>query len=69
MINKIIDKALNLLEPYEQREHNKTDNVHWVEDDNGNSDWGDYCGNCINKFVYEARKEYLLEQHKKPIKR
>lgn len=33
-MDKNIKKALDLLEQYEQNEHNKTDDVHWVEDSN-----------------------------------
>lgn len=67
MRDKIIRKALDLLEQYEQNEHNKTDDVHWFEDNCGNSDWGDFCGDCVHEAAERVRKEYLKEQRKLPI--
>lgn len=67
MRDKNIRKALELLEQFEQNEHNKTDDVHWVEDSNGNSDWGDFCGDCVDGVLKTVRKEYLQKQRKLPI--
>jgi len=67
MINKIISTALELLESFEENEHKNTDDVHWVEDSDGNSDWGDFCGDCVENAVKEARKDYILRQRKLPI--
>ena len=64
---KNISKALDLLEQFEQFEHNKTDDVHWVEDSNGNSDWGDFCGDCVDGVLKTVRKDYLQKQRKLPI--
>lgn len=65
--NKIIYKALELLEQFEENEHQNTDDVHWVEDSNGNSDWGDFCKVCVENKLKEVRKEYILEQRKLSI--
>ncbi len=64
-----IRKALDLLEQYEQNEHSKTDDVHWVEDSNGNSDWGDFCSDCVDGVLKKVRKEYLLQQRKLSIQK
>jgi len=66
---KIIDEALQLLEQFEQNEYNKTDNVHWVEDSNWISDYGDFCGDCVKDAKKQVRKDYLVEQRKLPIQK
>jgi hypothetical protein len=64
---EIIEKAINLTDSYYLKVHNETSNVNWVTK-NSNDQEGDYCDKCIEKAVKNHRKEYLIEQRKKPIR-
>lgn len=61
-----IEKAIQLMKPL-ATEH-PTDWVHWITADGCNHCDEDYCSACIEQAVIDARKEYLLEQRKKPLK-
>lgn len=65
----IIEKAINLLYPFYNREQITTDDVYYVTENSCPADTeGDYCSECIDDAVKEYRKYYLLDQRKKPIK-
>jgi hypothetical protein len=57
------DKAKELLEPLEQRYYTSLSDVHWVTQD-GHDVEGDYCENCIEKAVKNARKSLKEERQK-----
>ena len=57
------DKAKELLEPFEQRYYATLSDVHWVTQDNHDVE-GDYCENCIEKAVKNARKSLKEERQK-----
>lgn len=57
------DKAIELLEPFEQRYYPTLSDVHWVRQDNHDVE-GDYCENCIEKAVKNARKSLKEERQK-----
>jgi hypothetical protein len=59
------DKAIELLEPFEQRYYSTLSDVHWVRQDNNDVE-GDFCENCIGKAVKNARKS-LKEDRLKVI--
>ncbi len=60
---EIIDKAIELLGPFEGRYYATLSDVHWVEQDECSID-GDYCENCIEKAVKNARKSLKEEKQK-----
>lgn len=62
-IQALKDKAQELLEPFEQRYYATLSDVHWVEQD-GHSIDGDFCENCIDKAVKNARKSHKEERQK-----
>jgi len=62
---KLKEKALELLEPFERRYYPTLSDVHWVRQDDHDTD-GDYCEKCIDKAVKNARKE-LREARKKVL--
>ncbi|GEM_PF-1194461 len=59
------DKAKELLEPFEQRYYATLSDVHWVRQNNRDIE-GDYCKNCIEKAVKNARK-FLKEERQKVL--
>lgn len=59
------DKAIELLETFEQRYYLTLSDVHWVRQDNNDVE-GDFCENCIGKAVKNARKS-LKEDRLKVI--
>lgn len=61
------DKAIELLEQFEQRYYPTISEVHWVTQDNHDIA-GDYCENCIGKAVKKARKS-LKDDRKKVLAR
>lgn len=63
----IMHKALELLAPYAERYEPNVKDAWWVTQDN-DTDFGiDFCPDCIDEALYDLRKEYLLEQRKRPI--
>lgn len=68
MEEKLIQKAKDLLFPYENRYYNILSDVYWIEKDNETCDY-DYCSRCIYDAVRTERREYLMEQRKLPIGR
>ena len=61
---EIIEKARSLTYPFYLNE--ETDNDYYVTKDR-NSTEGDFCSDCIDHAVKDYRKEYLLDQRKRPI--
>lgn len=59
------DKAIELLEPFEQRYYATLSDVHWVRQDNNDIE-GDFCEHCIDKAVKNAKKS-LKEKRQKVI--
>ena len=59
------DKAIELLEPLEQRYYATLSDVHWVRQDNNDIE-GDFCEHCIDKAVKNAKKS-LKEKRQKVI--
>jgi hypothetical protein len=57
------DKAKELLEAFEQRYFATLSDVHWVRQDDHDIE-GDYCENCIEKAVKNARKSLKEERQK-----
>lgn len=63
---ELIEKAKELLYDYDIRYYDELDPVHWITKNNGALE-NDYCSDCIDKAVYNERRDYLLEQRKLPI--
>jgi hypothetical protein len=62
-MQELKEKALKLLEPFDQKYSATLSNVHWVEQD-GHSIDGDFCEKCIGKAVKNARKLHKEERQK-----
>ena len=60
---KLKDKAKELLEPFEERHYNTLSDVYWVRQDNHDLE-SDFCKNCIDKAVKNARKEFNTNKQK-----